>query len=111
MKEHGYNVVQLPQVDLIQTQLLYASNGKLRRLGELGSIFLPASDGLPAPPILPDQPGPDIEGTKSNEINVDVGIDVLGGLVSALGGGDTGRFDGVFACEERDVCLRQYQAR
>ncbi|MEX0306439.1 MAG: hypothetical protein AB3N12_03535 [Ruegeria sp.] len=90
VKDHGYNVVQLPRVDLIPTQLLYSSNGKLRRLGELESVFVPAPDGPPAPPILPDQPGPDIEGTKSNEINVDIGIDILGGLISALGGSTLG---------------------
>ena len=90
LQSFGYNVVQLPRVDLLPTQLLVANGDRLQRLGELLSVFVPAPDGAPAPPIKPDKPGPNISGTKSNEIDAGVGLNILGGLISALGGSTLG---------------------
>ena len=58
LKKVGYNVVQLPRVDLLPTQLLVAGDKKLQRLGDLTSVFVPNVAGAPVPPIMPDQPGP-----------------------------------------------------
>jgi len=90
LKDFGYNVVQLPRADLLPTQLLYKSGRKLKRLGDLTSVFVPLPDGPAAPPILPDQPGPDIEGKRSADVSIDIGLDILGGLISALGGSTLG---------------------
>jgi hypothetical protein len=90
LKKVGYNVVQLPRVDLLPTQLLVAEGKTLQRLGDLTSVFVPNAAGAPVPPIKPDQPGPDISGTKSADLTLGLGLDILGGLISALGGSKLG---------------------
>ena len=90
LKSKGYNIVQLPRVDLIPTQLLVANNRKLQRLGEITSVFV-QNPGAPAvPQIRPDQPGPNIAVTKSADLDLGVGLSILGGLISALGGATLG---------------------
>lgn len=86
LKSKGYNVVQLPRVDLLPTQLLVAKGNKLQRLGELLSVFVADPDGPPVPTIKPDRPGPNISGTKSADLDAGFGLNLLGGLISALGG-------------------------
>ncbi len=90
LKSKGYNVVQLPRVDLFPTQLLANRNNRLQRLGELLSVFVPDPGGPSAPPIGPDRPGPNISGTKSADLDAGIGLNILGGLISALGGSTLG---------------------
>jgi hypothetical protein len=90
IQSKGYNVVRLPRVDMAPTQLLVSRDKKLQRLGDLLSVFVPAVGGPPPPAIKPDAPGPNIGGTKSAELQLDIGLNVLGGLISALGGSAIG---------------------
>ncbi|MDE8652510.1 hypothetical protein [Novosphingobium album (ex Liu et al. 2023)] len=90
LKKQGFNVVQVPRVNLLPTQLLVGVNGRLRYMGDLTSVFVPDPQGAPIPPIGPDQPGPNISGTKSADVGIGVGLDILGGLISALGGSTLG---------------------
>jgi hypothetical protein len=90
LKSIGYNVVQLPRVDLHPTQLLVSSNKRLKRLGDLTSVFVPTSDGPAIPPISADRPGPNIAITKTASLDIGVGLNILGGLISALGGSTLG---------------------
>ena len=90
LRSKGYNVVQLPRVDLLPTHLLVAKGDRLQRLGELLSVFVPAPGGAPTPPIKPDKPGPNISGTKTEQIDAGIGLNILGGLISALGGSTLG---------------------
>lgn len=90
IKSKGYNVVRLPRVDMAPTNLLVANGKVLQRLGDLLSVFVPDSDGPQPPAISPDRPGPNIAGTKSAEIGLDIGLNILGGLISALGGSQVG---------------------
>ncbi len=89
LKSKGYNVVRLPRVDLVPTQLLAANGKSLQRLGAMTSVF-DASPQVALPTISPDQPGPNISGTKSSDIQLGVGLNILGGLISALGGSTLG---------------------
>lgn len=90
IQSKGYNVVRLPRVDMAPTQLLVSRDKKLQRLGDLLTVFVPAAGGPPPPAIKPDAPGPNISGTRSAELKLDIGLDVLGGLISALGGSAIG---------------------
>lgn len=89
LKSVGYNVVQLPKADLRPTQLLVRNGRKLQRVGELASLFT-ADPAAPMPPVSPDNPGPPIAGTQSADIDLGVGLDILGGLIAALGGAKLG---------------------
>ena len=90
LKSIGYNVVQLPRVNLRPTQLLVSSNKRLKQLGELTSVFVPAADGPGIPPVSLDRNGPSIAITKTASLDVGVGLNILGGLISALGGSTMG---------------------
>ena len=90
LKSIGYNVVQLPRVDLHPTQLLVSENKRLKRLGEMSSVFSPGPGAPPLPPIGPDRPGPSIAITKTASMEVGAGLNILGGLISALGGSTLG---------------------
>jgi hypothetical protein len=90
IKSQGYNVVRLPRVDLAPTNLLVSSGKTLQRLGDLLSVFVPQPGGPLPPPISADRPGPNIKGTKSADLKIDVGLNILGGLISALGGSALG---------------------
>ena len=89
LKDKGYNVVQLPKVDLLPTQLLVRNGKRLQRLGDLTSVFSPDPQA-PVPPVSADQGGPNISGTNSADLDVGIGLNILGGLVSALGGSTLG---------------------
>jgi hypothetical protein len=90
LKSIGYNVVQLPRVDLYPTQLLVSENKRLKRLGELSSVFTAGLSAPPVPPVSADRPGPSIQITKSAALDLGVGLNILGGLISALGGSTLG---------------------
>jgi hypothetical protein len=89
LRSVGYNVVLTPKSDLVPTQLLAANGSKLQRLGDLGTVFLP-EPGQAAPKIKFDNPGPNIAITKSQELKVGVGLKILSGLISVLGGSTLG---------------------
>lgn len=90
LKSRGYGVVALPRVNLRPTQLLISDGKKLTRLGELHTVFPPVEGGQAVPEISADQPGPNINGTNSNNVDAGIGLNILGGLISALGGSTLG---------------------
>ncbi len=90
LKKKGYNIVQLPRVDLLPTQLLVERKGRLQRMGELASVFVVDPNGPGLPPIKPDKVGPNISGTQSADLDIGIGLNILGGLISALGGSTLG---------------------
>ena len=89
LKSKGYNVVRLPKADLLPPQLLVRKSKSLQRLGDLTSVFL-ADPQVAPPPISADNPGPSIAGTKSANLDIGVGLNILSGLISSLGGSTLG---------------------
>lgn len=89
LKAKGYNVVRLPKADLRPTQLLVRNGRSLQRLGDLGSVFV-ADPHAPVPSISPDNPGPSVAGNKSADLDIGVGLNILGGLIASLGGSTLG---------------------
>jgi hypothetical protein len=89
LKSKGYNVVRLPKADLLPTQLLVRKGKSLQRLGDLTSVFIP-DPPMPPPSISADNPGPSIAGTKSADLNIGIGLNILGGLIASLGGSTLG---------------------
>lgn len=85
LRSKGYNVVRLPKADIKPTQLLVRRGSRLQRLGELTSVFSP-DPGAPVPAINADNPSTGISGSQSADLDIGVGLNILGGLISALGG-------------------------
>lgn len=85
LKSKGYNVVRLPKADVLPTQLLVRKGNRLQRLGDLTSVFIPDPQ-VPAPQFSADNPGPNISGTKSADLDIGVGLNILSGLIASLGG-------------------------
>lgn len=88
LKKHGYNLVRLPKSDLKPSQLLVRSNGSLRRLGELSSVF--NLGAAPFPQVSADNPGPNLTVSKTSDLKLGFGLSILSGLIGALGGGTLG---------------------
>jgi hypothetical protein len=89
LKSKGYNVVQLPKADLLPTQLLVRTGSKLHRLGGLTTAFV-ADPAAAPPPINANNPGPSVAGQKSANLDIGIGLNILGGLISSLGGSTLG---------------------
>lgn len=86
LKDKGYCVLRLPRADARPLQtLLRADKKDLVRLGELASISVAGSN--PLPPLSLDNVAPvDISGKESSATKIEVGVNILGGLIAALGG-------------------------
>jgi hypothetical protein len=82
----GYNVVRLPRVGIDPLLVLGGGKKNLTILGPLSDIVLSAS--VPLPTITTDQPAANINGLKSNQIDIDVGLKFLETILSAMGAGN-----------------------
>ncbi len=84
LRSKGYSVVQLPKSDLLPTQLLARNGKKLQRIGDLTSVFVTGE--APPPPISAENPSASISGARSADIDIGIGLNILGGLIASLGG-------------------------
>jgi hypothetical protein len=78
----GYNPVRLPRADLQPFTLLTRSGPALKVLGPLSDIV---TTNASPPSISLDKAAADINGQRSDGINIDFGLKVLAQLLEALG--------------------------
>jgi hypothetical protein len=90
LKDHGYSVFRVPRSTTSPLQtLLRAGKKDLDRLGELGTISIAGANPLPL--ISRDNLAPvEISGKESSSTKIEVGLNILGGLIKALGGNTLG---------------------
>src|SRR5688572_22034960 len=90
LKNHGYSVFRVPRSSTSPLQtLLRAGKKDLDRLGELGTISIAGANPLPL--ISRDNLAPvEISGKESSSTKIEVGLNILGGLIKALGGNTLG---------------------
>jgi hypothetical protein len=88
LKRFGYNVVRLPRADVRPGQLLTRNGRDLTRLGELADLL--AAEGVPAPPVLADQPAANLSGQQTGDLTLGIGLSLLGTIIGALGGSKLG---------------------
>ena len=90
LKDRGYCVLRVPRADARPLQtLLRAEKKDLVRLGELGTISTAGSN--PLPPLSIDNEAPvEISGKESSSTKIEVGLNILGGIIKALGGNTLG---------------------
>jgi hypothetical protein len=90
LKDQGYCVLRLPRADARPLQTLLREDKKdLVRLGELATISIAGSNALP--PLSVDNEAPvEISGKESSSTKVEVGVNILGNIIKALGGNTLG---------------------
>ncbi|WNM59727.1 gasdermin [Candidatus Nitrospira allomarina] len=86
LKDHGYCVVRLPRSDMRPLQtLIHAGKKDLQRSGELRDIMLTGNN--PLPDISVDNAAPlEISGKESSSTKLEIGLNILGNIIAALGG-------------------------
>ncbi|MGA9998168.1 MAG: hypothetical protein WBP93_22335 [Pyrinomonadaceae bacterium] len=89
LKDFGYNVVRLPRTNIRPLQLFEKQGNDLVFLGEMPKLFKAGADA-PLPAIGPDDQAGFINGQRSRDLNISVGLSILSGIISALGGGTLG---------------------
>jgi hypothetical protein len=87
LKQRGYNIIRLPRHDFYPLALL-AREGD-RDLSQMGRITEILVDAEPPATHL-DVPAAGISGTRTNTLNVGIGLDILGTILGAMGGGQLG---------------------
>jgi hypothetical protein len=87
LKSFGYSVFRVPRISAQPLEVLHRNGKDLSRLGSLIDLI----SGAVTPPVhRDDRPGVDIEGTESSKVNVNIGVNILGSFIGALGGGSLG---------------------
>jgi hypothetical protein len=94
LKSVGYNPIRLPKADVKPLQILGKFGKDLDKLGELSTV-MKTSENIPLPQIKYDTQAANITGERSRDIKtadikVGIGLALLGGIISAMGGSNLG---------------------
>lgn len=85
LKSFGYNIVRLPKAD-IQPLLLLSKNGdNLDRLGAVTKLLTPG-EAISAPKVSTDTPAANINGSRTGNMKIGIGLSILGNVIGAMGG-------------------------
>jgi len=87
LKGIGYNVIRLPRASFPPLTLLSRQNDDLTVVGDLATIVQP---GAALPKIKKDVQAANVNGNRSGNLKLDVGLTILQGLIEALGGNKVG---------------------
>lgn len=85
LKSFGYNIVRLPKADIQPLLLLSKGDDSLERLGAITKLLTP-NDGVPAPTIAADTIASNINGSRTGDLKIGVGLSILGAIIGAMGG-------------------------
>ena len=86
LKKYGYCVVRLPRTDLPPLYLLGGRGSELDRVGELTTVLT----GTNPPPIRKDVASATISGERTSDLNLTLGMSLLGNVIAAMGGSRVG---------------------
>lgn len=84
LKDFSYNVVRIPRTGIRPLQLLVKRGNDLTFLGEITELFRPG--GVPVPALGPDEQAAFINGKRSRDLELSVGLSLLGGIIGAMTG-------------------------
>ena len=79
-----YNVIRLPRTNIKPLQILEKHDNDLAVLGEVTDLFV--AGNAPLPSISPDEQAPFINGQRTRELDINVGLSLLGGIIGAMTG-------------------------
>ena len=89
LKKFGYSVVRLPRATVEPLQLVVKNGNRYRSIGKLTTVFSPGPS-VPVPTITTNIPAANVNGHKSGNLKIGVGLNLLGHIISAMGGGTLG---------------------
>jgi hypothetical protein len=89
LKSFGYNTVRLPKVDIMPLQVFSRNGNNLERLGALTKLLTPG-ETIAAPPITSGVPTSNINGKRTGDIKIGLGLSILGNIIGAMGGSSLG---------------------
>lgn len=84
LKTLGYNVVRLPRQGIEPLHLIGVQKGEAIQLGGLDKLL--ASAPAPMPTIARDEHTTGINGQRSSDLSLSLGLNVLGAIVGSMGG-------------------------
>lgn len=87
LKDFGYSIVRLPRRDFAPLQILAASGKELDNLGQLSTVMAP---GGKLPAVKADEAAANISGQRTSDLSLGVGLNILGNVIGAMGGGKLG---------------------
>jgi hypothetical protein len=87
LKDFGYSVVRLPRRDFAPRQILVGSGKALDNLGMLDTVMVA---GPTLPPVKLNETSANISGQRTSDLSLGVGLNILGNVIGAMGGGKLG---------------------
>jgi len=84
LKDFSYNVVRLPRTGIKPLQILEKQDNDLVVLGEVSDLFKAGNAALP--PVGPDEQATFINGKRTRDLKISVGLSLLGNIVGAMTG-------------------------
>lgn len=88
LRDVGYNVVRLPRDFLPPLSLIGRQRNTFEYVGPISDLI--TNPAGPLPQITPDRPASNINGQRSSSMKLSIGLSILNGLISGLGGGKIG---------------------
>jgi len=84
LKDRGYNVVKHPRKGIRLLELLGRQDKSVIRLGRIDQLIASSRSALPE--IIENEPGAAINGQSSSTLTLGIGVNILGTIISAMGG-------------------------
>jgi hypothetical protein len=78
----GYNVVRLPRAGIGPLDVLGREERRIERLGTLSQIW---DSPLPPPAMGPPRPAADINGKRTDDLRLSIGLKILEGILAGMG--------------------------
>ena len=86
----GANVVRIPRASLRPPEVLASRNSQTKTMGQLADILTGPSPFTLAPGDVHEEQAPPVLGQRTSSIGLDLGLDILGGLLQGFGVGKIG---------------------
>lgn len=89
LKSFGYLTVRLPRADVAPLQILSRNGKDLERLGHLEKLLM-TGGAIPLPLVKSGTPTANINGRRTGDIKIGLGLSILGNIIGAMGGSTLG---------------------
>ena len=84
LNRRGYNLVKLPRVGIEPLDVLGRDGDSMEKLGSVTEVW---TSTVPVPVVGPPAPAAGIEGEKSSDLDIGIGLKLLSNALAGLGGG------------------------